>query len=186
MPHSLMIKDRNDVLTISFQNMVNYHGRKFIGGVAMAFKLMELACCLLSPDETPSREKFVILLGVHGPGIIDGLELVTRAKSRGTLLVDPPAAFAKDAPDAADGLGGKYYFEIDYGGKKLVLSLKHGLLPPEFITLAYKTHDGTLTPADAVRLSVLKEEIAEFLLSKEAASLFDFQLFQPAKSCQQN
>lgn len=176
MPHSLMIKDRNDVLTISFRDMVNYHGREFIGGVAMAFKLMELAICLLSPDETPSREKFAILLGVHGPGIIDGLEMVTRAKSRGTLLIDPPVSFSKDAPDAADGLGGKYYFEIDYGGKKLILSLKYGLLPSEFITLAYKTHDGTLTPADAVRLSVIKEEIAEFLLSREATSLFNIHL----------
>jgi hypothetical protein len=174
MEQMLLIKDHNDVLNISFQDMVKYHGREFIGGVAMAFKLMELAFRHLSPEETPSREKITVMLGVYGPGIIDGFEMVTRAKSRAAMLIDPKKAFTEDSPDAADGQGGKYYFEIMYNEKKLILSLKHGLLPPEFIALAYKTHDSTLSPADALRLTLLKEEIAEFLMSRPPEALFDF------------
>ncbi|HWR05310.1 hypothetical protein [Sporomusa sp.] len=169
----LLIKDRNDVLSITFQDLVKYHGREFIGGVAMAFKLMELAFSQLSPDETPSRENFSIMIGVQGPGIIDGFEMVTRAKTRSTMLIDPKTALTKNAPDAADGYGGRYYFEITYNGQKRIFSLKHGLLPAEFITLAYKTHDDTLTLADALRLTLLKEEIAEFLMSSPAEALFD-------------
>ncbi|QDR82408.1 hypothetical protein [Sporomusa termitida] len=169
----LLVKDHQDVLAITFQDMVKYHGREFIGGVALAFKLLELAFSQLSPAEPPAREKFAILIGVQGPGIIDGLEMVTRAKSRAAMLVDPQTASTKAAPDAADGCGGRYYFEITYHHRQRIYSLKHGLLPAEFITLAYKTHDGTLTAAEATRLALLKEEIAGFLLSRPAAALFD-------------
>ncbi len=174
MQNVISIRDRNDVLNISFLDMLKYHGREFIAGVALAFKLLELAFQELSPAKTPSRETFSIMLGVQGPGIIDGIEMVTRARSRGTLIVNPKAAFSKDAPDAADGYGGKYYFEIEYAAKKLIIPLKHELLPPEFITLAYKTHDGTLTEADELRLRSLKEEIAELLMSGKAEVLFDY------------
>lgn len=173
MEPALLIKDHQDVLAISFQDMVKYHGREFIGGVAMAFKLLELAFSQLSPAEPPAREKITVLIGVQGPGIIDGLEMVTRAKSRAAMLVDPQTAAGTAAPDAADGCGGRYYFEITYQNSKRLYSLKHGLLPAEFITLAYKTHDGTLTAAEGARLALLKEEIAEFLLARPAAALFD-------------
>lgn len=169
----LLIKDHKDVLQITFQDMAKYHGREFIGGVALAFKLLELAFDQLSPAEPPAREKFSILIGVQGPGIIDGVEMVTRAKSRAAMIIDPQTASTKPAPDAADGCGGRYYFEIMYNNRKHNYSLKHGLLPAEFITLAYKTHDGTLTDAEATRLARLKEEIAGFLLARPAASLFD-------------
>lgn len=174
MQAAIVIKDKNDVLNITYQDMIKYHGRHFIAGVAMSYKLLELALRELSPNEIPSREKIYVISSVNGPGIIDGIEMVTRAKSRHALTVDAQVSVGKDAPDAADGNGGKYYFEFKYNAKKLVVSLKHGFMPPEFITLAYKTHDGTLTESDELRLRTLKEEIADLLISNKPEELFDF------------
>ncbi len=43
MKNVLMVKDRGNVLQISYEDMIKYHGRFHIGGVAMAFKALELA-----------------------------------------------------------------------------------------------------------------------------------------------
>ncbi len=170
----IVIKDRNYILNITYQDMIKYHGRQFIAGVAMAYKLLELAFRELIPDEIPSREKVYVTSAVNGPGIIDGFEMVTRVRSRGALIVDSWASNGKDAPDAADGKGGKYYFEFKYDTEILVVSLKHGILPREFITLAYKTHDDTLTDSDELRLHFLKEEIANMLMSTKTEELFNY------------
>lgn len=55
-----------------------------------------------------------------------------------------------------------------------MISLKPGLLPDEFIQLAYKTHDGTISEAEKLRLQELKEAIAQFLLRQKAEELFDY------------
>ena len=174
MQEALRIKDGNDVLVITYEDMLKYHGREFIGGVALAYKLLELVLRELVPDEVPVRDRITITLGVYGPGIIDGIEMVTRAMRRNALLVKPQLAADKLAPDAADGQGGKYYFEIAYDDDKLNITLKPGLLPNEFIQLAYKTHDGTITEGEQLRLQDLKEEIAQFLLLKNPEELFDY------------
>lgn len=176
MDNILVIKDQDTVLHISYEDLIKYHGRHFIGGVAMAFKVMELAFLKLSYGEIPSREKIHIVVGVEGPGILDAFEMVTRARSRKALVVSQQVAYDKTAPDAADGKGGKYYFEFVYENRKLVLSLKADLIPKEFIKLSYKTHDGTLTEQEKVRLKNLKESIATFIMASEVESLFDYSL----------
>ncbi|SFM32785.1 hypothetical protein [Pelosinus propionicus] len=174
MQQALTIKDGNDLLTIDYNDMLKYHGRQFIGGVALAYKLLDLALRELVPDEVPVRDRITVMLGVYGPGIIDGIEMVTRAMRRNALLVKPQLAADKLAPDAADGQGGKYYFEIAYDNDKLNITLKPGLLPNEFIKLAYKTHDGTITEGEQLRLQHLKEEIAQFLLTQKPEDVFDY------------
>nr|WP_092074465.1 hypothetical protein [Dendrosporobacter quercicolus]NSL49657.1 hypothetical protein [Dendrosporobacter quercicolus DSM 1736]SDM96400.1 hypothetical protein SAMN04488502_109111 [Dendrosporobacter quercicolus] len=171
---ALSIKDGNDLLTITYEDMVKYHGRQFIGGVALAYKLLELAFRVLTPGEPPVRDRISVILAVYGPGIIDGIEMATRALTRGALTIKPQLAAAQPAPDAADGQGGRYYFEIAYGDDKLMINLKSGLLPDEFIRLAYKTHDGTISEAEQLRLQELKEAIAQFLLRQKAEDLFDY------------
>jgi hypothetical protein len=153
--------------------MLQYHGRAFIAGVALAFKLLELVAARLADGELV-RGKLQVVLGVNGPGIIDGIEMATRARSHGALTVNQQIAQAEDAPDAADGQGGKYYFEFAYGEKKMTVILKEGLIPQEFLDLAYKTHAGTISVREAARLQQLKEEIAQLLMTMQAEAIFNY------------
>jgi hypothetical protein len=165
--------DQENLLAISYDNLVNYHGREFIGGVALAFQLLRFAFDRLAPQRVPQRGEIGLKIAVNGPGIIDGLEMVTRARSRGDLIVDAAFASGTDAPDAADGQGGSYYFELTLAGQQLCCSLKPAVLPEEFIALARKTHEGSITPSELRRLQTLKEKIAEQLLSLQPETLFD-------------
>jgi hypothetical protein len=169
---AIQIKDQENLLSIPYENLVNYHGREFIGGVALAFQLLKFAFDRLTPERAPQRDELAFKIAVNGPGIIDGIEMVTRARSRGKLVVDAALAEGTGAPDAADGLGGSYYFEIEAAEKRLCCSLKPAVLPDEFIVLARKTHDGSISPIEQRRLQTLKEEIAAQLLSLRPEELF--------------
>ncbi|MBP2634575.1 MAG: hypothetical protein H6Q72_482 [Firmicutes bacterium] len=169
----ICVKDHNNLLHISYDDIIKYHGRTFIAGAAMAYKLLELLSSILT-DGILERDKFHIILGVNGPGIIDGIEMVTRAKSRGALTINQEIVRGKDAPLAADGAGGKYYFVVTYADKRLTVWLQHGLIRQEFLDLATKTHDGTITSIENKRLQQLKEELATLLISRDASDLFHF------------
>lgn len=168
----LYVKDQETLLAITYDDIVKYHGRSFIAGAAMGYRLLELAAGAAGGGILV-RETFRIILGVNGPGIIDAVEMATRAATRGHLAVEQQIARDKDAPDAADGQGGKYYFKVTCGDRELSVWLRPGFIPPEFLHLAGKTHDGTITAAERARLQQLKEEIAVVLLSRPLQDLFD-------------
>ena len=132
MAQVLRIKDRGTILEIGFEDLLKYHGRFYIGGVALAFKLLELAFRELTPNAIPDRERigFTSGLGVHGPGVIDAVEMVTRAKTRGQLISDTDAVQEKPGIVAPEGTG-KYYFEIRYGDQNIGLAVKPGIIPED-------------------------------------------------------
>ncbi|MEN6391904.1 MAG: FmdE family protein [Syntrophomonas sp.] len=170
----LKVNDRDIVLIISYEDMIKYHGRFNIGGVAIAFKVLELAFSKLSPGAVPTREKinFVSGMGMAGPGLIDGVEMVTRAWTRGRMIVDDQLNTRLPALDLPDG--GKYYYEMEYEGKRIAMALKDGLIPEEFMVLTRKVKAATINPEEACRLQVLKEDIAAALMSREPEELFNW------------
>jgi len=171
-PKAISVKDNGTIIQISYDDILKYHGRSFIAGAALAYKMMEMVFDIIPAPEVLSREQIEFCIGVNGPGIIDAIEMVTRAKTQGRLTVDQNIAKWVDAPEAADGHGGKYYFEVICRGEKFCLTLKQGIIPEEFIAIANKTHDGSITTREADRLKELKEEIAEFVMNATPSSLF--------------
>jgi hypothetical protein len=173
MGNKFKIRDRDTILEISYEDMIKYHGRFNIAGVALAFKVLELAFSKLAGKEIPAREKISFFSGIGnaGMGVIDGVEMVTRARTRGRLVADDAAAKGKPAPDAPEG--GKYYFEVGYGNKKIGLALKEGMIPEEFMILSRKAYASELNEGETNRLQVVKEQIATAVMSNEAVDLFD-------------
>jgi len=169
----IYIKDDETAIHISYDDILKYHGRSYIAGVALAYKMMELAFDFFQVSELLSRKYIQFRIGVYGPGIIDAIEMVTRAKTHNRMIIDQNIAKYIDAPEAADGYGGKYYFEIFYRTRKISLSLKKGIIPQEFITISNKFHDGSITEGETIRLKELKEEIAGFIMKRVPADLFN-------------
>ncbi|MDU4960774.1 MAG: hypothetical protein E6X17_08965 [Sporomusaceae bacterium] len=171
----IAVRDHETCLQISYQDLIQYHGRTFIAGVAMAFKLLQLVADRLVDGVLP-RGELQAVLAVNGPGIIDGIEMATRAKTHGCLLVNQRIAATRAVPDAADGQGGKYYFVFSCRGRQLAVWLQDGLVPQEFLDLAYKTHDGSISQPEKARLQQLKEELAVFLISLPPEAIFHYSL----------
>ena len=92
------VTERGQTIAYSFEDMMKYHGPGSPGGVAQAFKVMERAFPVLSPDEPPQRREISIRTSFGGPGARDGFEAVTRALTGDRYTVDAGARPARARP----------------------------------------------------------------------------------------
>ena len=163
---TLVVRDQGEAISISFDDLLKYHGRSSIAGVAHAFKAMERAFPLLSPGEPPDRYDITVESGFPGGGARDAFEMVTRAVTgdRYQLTSEPAPAEAPEAP------GGHFYFRLGYRDRLVDLVLRPGHVPDDFLEVACK--EGP-TPAEADRAQQLKEEMAERLLGLPADEVYD-------------
>lgn len=171
-PEPLRVRDHGTELAIGFEDLVKYHGRRYIGGVALAYRLLEHGFRLLG-EPAPERERIGFLsgLGPAGEGVADAVEMATRARTRGSLVLDTSLVAEREAPEAPNG--GKYYFEVVVGDKRVGLALRPGLIPPEFVALSRKARREGLSPAEETRIQELKEGLAEFILQAPVEDLFE-------------
>ena len=61
MTETIAVQERGRVIVFSFDDLMRYHGPGSPAGVANAFKVLQRAFLLLSPDAPP----------LHGPGLLD-------------------------------------------------------------------------------------------------------------------
>jgi hypothetical protein len=161
----LVVSDQGQPVSISFDDLLKYHGRSSIAGVAHAFKAMERAFPFLSPGLPPERYDITVESGFPGGGARDAFEMVTRAVTgdRYQLVVEA-------RPGVPEAPGGHFFFRLGYQGTVVELTLRAGLVPDEFLDVACKERP---TPAEADRAQQLKEEMAERLLGLPAEEVYD-------------
>ncbi len=162
----LVVLDQGEAIAISFDDLLKYHGRSSIAGLAHAFKAMERALPLLSPGEPPDRYDITVECGFPGGGARDAFELVTRAVTgdRFRLTSAPAGTEAPEAP------GGHFFFRLGYRGTVVELTARAGLVPEDFVDVACREAP---TPIEAARALQLKEEMAERLLGLPAEEVYD-------------
>ena len=79
----LEVVDHGELITFSFEDLLRYHGRSAIGGVAHGFKVMERALPLLAAGQPPERYDISVETAFEGGGARDAIEMVTRAVTGG-------------------------------------------------------------------------------------------------------
>ncbi|HEV2060854.1 MAG TPA: hypothetical protein VGR11_16005 [Solirubrobacteraceae bacterium] len=159
------VSERGQPIAFSFEDMMKYHGPGSPGGVAMAFKVMERAFVVLSPEGPPQRREISVRTSFGGPGARDGFEAVTRALTGERYTVD--AALAR--PELGRERE-RFVFVLSYAQRSVTLLLRDGFVVPEFIDLV-RTDDRTDEQKE--RLEVLKGELAERVMAAAAADVYD-------------
>jgi hypothetical protein len=165
MTETIEVRERGRTIAYSFDEMLKYHGGGSPGGVAVAFKVLERACALLSPDGPPPRREITVRTAFGGPGARDGIEVVTRAVTGERFTQDPELARPERGREIE-----RFVFEVGLGERSVTLLLREGFVVPEFIDLARK--DGRSEEEDA-RLEVLKDELAARVMGAPATDVFD-------------
>jgi hypothetical protein len=169
LPARLEILDHGDLLSFSFEDLLRYHGRTSIGGVAHGFKALERGLCLLAGGDVPERADIRIESAFGGGGARDAFEMVTRAVTGDRFCYDPDLA-----PDAPASPMGQYFFRfVHRAGTVVELTLRTGLVVDEFVELARR---GAATPVEEERLAQLKQEMADRLMALPAADVYDARL----------
>lgn len=150
-------------LSFSFDEMLRYHGGSSPGGVAHAFKVLELGLPLLDPDGVERREIF-ITTAFGGPGARDALELVTRAVTQERFVVDlsllrPEHGRARE----------RFVFRLSYRARALTLALRDGFVTEEFIELARRAGRA---PEQERALDAMKADMATRVMSAAASAVY--------------
>lgn len=165
MTTSVHVLDGGVLLAFSFPEMLRYSGPGSPGGVAMAFKAMELAFPLLDANGPLERREVVIDTAFRGPGARDGFELVTRGLTEGRYVVDA----GLERPERGTTLE-QFVFHFAYRGAGCTLLVREGQVTDEFIRLA-RTSDPT--PEEERRFVAMKQDLADRLMAAPAAEVFD-------------
>ena len=165
MAETIRIQERGRIIEFSFDDLMRYHGPGSPGGVANAFKVLQRAFAVLSPDEPPQRRSVVVRTAFRGPGARDGVEAVTRAVTDGRYIVDPALA----RPDLGR-LRESFVFEVSIGQKSVTLLLRDGFVTEEFIDLAQKDDR---SDDEESRLDELKAQLARRVMAADAADVYD-------------
>jgi len=160
----IVVEDQGRSIAFSFEDMMRYHGPGSPGGVAHAFKVLERALPLLEPDGPPQRREITLRTAFGGPGARDAFELVTRAVTEARYVVDP----GLERPERGRALA-RFVFELGYRDRSVILSVNEGYVTDEFIDLA-RTSDRT--PEQEDRLTELKQEMADRVMSAPAADVY--------------
>jgi hypothetical protein len=165
MTQPLRVFENGRPIEFSYADISKYHGFAAPGGVAIAFKAMEHAFTLLSPDAPVERREVEIATPFRGPGARDAFECVTRAVTGERFTIDPYL----ERPDV-DQTQARFVFHLTYRGRTVHLHVRPGQVSKEFITLAQQSE---LSEADEKRLDELKLEMAEHVMSQDAKDVYD-------------
>lgn len=165
MKESLEVSERGRPLTFSFDDMIRYHGGHSPAGVAVAFKVMQRAFAVLSPDGLPDRRSITVRTAFRGPGARDGFEAVTRAVFDDRYTVDRSLVRVDRGRLLED-----FVFVVGIADRTVTLLLRDGFVTAEFIDLA-RTENRT-DPQEA-RLDYLKAQLAQRVMSASASEVFE-------------
>lgn len=165
MAATIEIVDRGQPIAFSFDDIMRYHGPGSPGGVAHAFKVLELALPLLDPDGPCERREIVVETAFGGPGARDAFEFVTRAVTDERYRVDATLA----RPERGRTLE-RFVFRLSYRERSVTLVLREGFVTEEFIDLA-RLDDRT--ESQERRLDRLKREMAERVLGRPAGEVYE-------------
>ena len=176
MVEKLRVKDHDDIIEITYEDLLKYHGKEMLGGAALAFKIMLMTFPKLC-DGVPERGYFNFYSGIgkNGKGIIDASEMVMRVKTNDQLRLD--FEYSEGKPGQIAPGGGRYFFEIGYKEKSIQLYLREGIIPEEFMAYSKLAHkckaDGTeMTEEDQARLLELRQELARSIIAAKPEDLF--------------
>jgi hypothetical protein len=165
MSDAIAVLDRGLAIAFSFDDLMRYHGPGSPGGVAHAFKVLERALPLLSPDGPPERRELTVRTAFAGPGARDGFELVARAVTDGRYTVDPALA----RPERGTTLE-RFVFRLGYRERAVTLAVREGFVPDDLIALARRP---ARTPAEETQLTALKRRMARDVMAAPAADVYD-------------
>ncbi len=161
----LTVLDNGRRLDFAFADLLKYHGGGSPGGVAQAFKVLERAFPLLSPDRPPERRELRIKTPFDGPGFRDAFEMVTRAVTEDRFVLDPDL-YRRDLGSKRE----QFVFHISYRDQSVTLIIRAELVRDDFIELLRTP--GRTSEQDG-EFEILKQDFADRLMAGSAEHAYD-------------
>ncbi len=160
----LVVADGSELATFGFEDLIRYHGRASIGGLAIGYKALERGLPLLESGRPPPRRLIGIDVAFDGPGSRDAFEMVTRAVTEDRYSVVD--GLGPEAPEAPQG---RFAFRLTGPYESVVLVLCPGIVGDDFVDLVRRTDR---SEAEEALLVDMKEELAARIMAKPPDQVF--------------
>ncbi len=164
----ITVRDRDGLVAIGRDDLIRYAGPSEVVASALCLRLFARAFKDLSPDTPPTRNDIKVLVAFPGDGILDCVEMITRARTRGRLTINTEAGPEGVPPSIV----GRFYFEVSIAGKAKGYSLGHGFFTDAFVTQIRRHMDGTAAPEEFADYQVAKHALIGRLLGTPDHELF--------------
>ncbi|MER2190480.1 MAG: hypothetical protein ABS951_05930 [Solibacillus sp.] len=171
----IRIYDRNDLLEITFEDIVKYHGKAAYMALGAGYRVVQAAFEALYGEEIPNRNDLTVFSAHGGPGFRDVFEFVTRAKTRGVYTVDPNYPVAQYDPHRPTGYA--YVFTRE-NGQAVEVSIKEDYLPAQFYDFLKISRERDFTEEEYVYFEQLKFDLANKALNTPLAELVDVKMLE--------
>lgn len=112
---TLVVQDQDGLIHLQREDLLKYTGPANPIAAALMLRLCIYAFARLSPHEPLWRRELYWQVGFPGPGILDGIEMVSHALREGRCLQNPTLRHA----EAPWSVGGQFIFDIGYRGAVL-------------------------------------------------------------------
>jgi hypothetical protein len=165
MTDTIVVQERGQTISFTFDDVMRFHGVHSPGGVAVAFKAMQRALPLLSPNQPPPRRNIVVRTAFRGPGARDCFEAVTRAVSDDRYVVDRSLVRTDRGRLLED-----FVFVICLSDRTVTVLLRDGFVTEEFIDLAQAQGR---TDTQERHLDELKAQLAQRVMGSAAEDVID-------------
>ena len=163
---SITVRENGSSITISYVEIMKYHGTGYPGGAAYALKVMQRVFPLLDDGQPPERRDIFIDTAFMGKGGRDAFEMVTRCVSDGRYNADPELPEAQNAEESP---GGHYYFRFRYREKVVAAELMPEFGHEEFNRISAKAKK---TPEEIRKLATMRLELAERVLKASPEAVY--------------
>ena len=171
---AVIVRDQDGVVAIGQDDLVRYAGPGQIVAAALCLRLFARAFADLAPDGPPHRDATRVLVGFPGPGILDGVEMITRARTRGRLTVDPAAGPAT-APRAPVG---RFFFGVAIDERSRGYALAPGFFTQAFLDQVARHQEGEGTGVERAADLQAKYALIGRLCGTPLDRLFDAIAFE--------
>lgn len=165
------VAERGVAIPVTREQLIHYAGPSQIIATALMFRLFGQAFDELSPGKPPERTEISALTAFPGPGILDCIEYATRARTfdDGRLIIDVNAG-PEDAPPSVEG---RFYFEIEIGGRRRGYWPVSGFFDKTFLDMVRKYQDSAPNRSEEAWYRNYKEQLVGRLLAAPDGELFN-------------
>lgn len=164
------LKEGDCPLSFTRSDFVRYAGPDQIIATALMFQMFKRAFAELAPNDLIERNELQIQVGFPGPGVTDIIELVMRGSTRNAANVTVKTeGLPLEAPEA---LVGRFYYEFEYGGKRIALWPTDGYFTEEFRMMVKCFQPRKGSESEQAAYQFFKHNLVSRLMTAEPETLF--------------
>jgi hypothetical protein len=166
-----LVSERGISIPVTREHLTLYAGPSQIIATALMFRLFIRSLADLSPGKPPERTDIAVLTAFPGPGILDCIEYVTKARTLndGRLVIDTDAGPAK-APKALEG---RFYFEVGVGPRRRGYWPSEGYFDQTFLDMVAAYQEGRNTAEEEAAYQSFKQQLIGRILGAPDKALFN-------------